>query len=68
MLDAADSEVRYSAVNPVAGVTYRTNSAINVYGSYGKGFETPTLNDLAYRSVDGSLPGLEFGIETGAQR
>ena len=43
VLDAADSEVRYSAVNPVAGVTYRASSAINVYGSYGKGFETPTL-------------------------
>ena len=63
VLDDADSEVRYSAVNPVAGVTYRASSAINVYGSYGKGFETPTLNDLAYRSVDGSLPGLNFGLK-----
>jgi iron complex outermembrane receptor protein len=63
VLDAADSEVRYSAVNPVAGVTYRMTSAVNVYGSYGKGFETPTLNDLAYRSVDGSLPGLNLGLK-----
>ncbi len=63
VLDAADSEVRYSAVNPVAGVTYRATSAVNVYASYGKGFETPTLNDLAYRSVDGSLPGLNLGLQ-----
>jgi iron complex outermembrane receptor protein len=63
VLDAADSEVRYSAVNPVAGLTYRASSAINFYGSYGKGFETPTLNDLAYRSVDGSLPGLNLGLK-----
>ncbi len=63
VLDAADSEVRYSAVNPVGGVTYRINSAINAYVSYGKGFETPTLNDLAYRSVDGSLPGLNLGLK-----
>jgi iron complex outermembrane receptor protein len=63
VLDAADSEVRYSAVNPVAGVTYRASSAINAYASYGKGFETPTLNDLAYRSVDGSLPGLNLGLK-----
>jgi iron complex outermembrane receptor protein len=63
VLDGADSEVRYSVVNPVAGVTYRVNSAVNVYGSYGKGFETPTLNDLAYRSVDGSLPGLNLGLK-----
>jgi iron complex outermembrane receptor protein len=62
VLDAADSEVRYSAVNPVAGVTYRAMEAVNVYASYGKGFETPTLNDLAYRSVDGSLPGLNLGL------
>src|SRR5882757_1224989 len=39
-----DSSVRYSAVNPVGGVTFRAASAVNVYGSYGKGFETPTLN------------------------
>jgi iron complex outermembrane receptor protein len=63
VLDAADSEVRYSAVNPVAGVTYRVTSAIHAYGSYGKGFETPTLNDLAYRSVDGSLAGLNLGLK-----
>ena len=63
VIDAADSSVRYSAVNPVAGVTYRATSWANVYGSYGKGFETPTLNDLAYRSVDGSLPGLNLALK-----
>jgi iron complex outermembrane recepter protein len=63
VLDGADSSVRYSAVNPVAGITFRASSAVNLYGSYGKGFETPTLNDLAYRSVDGSLPGLNLGLK-----
>ena len=63
VLDGADSSVRYSAVNPVGGVTFRANSAVNLYGSYGRGFETPTLNDLAYRSVDGSLPGLNLGLK-----
>jgi len=63
VLDAADSEVRYSAVNPVAGVTFRATEAINLYASYGRGFETPTLNDLAYRSVDGSLPGLNLALK-----
>jgi iron complex outermembrane recepter protein len=63
VLDAADSEVRYSAVNPVAGVTFRASDNVNLYGSYGKGFETPTLNDLAYRSVDGSLPGLNLALK-----
>ena len=63
VLDAADSSVRYSAVNPVGGVTFKASSVVNIYGSYGKGFETPTLNDLAYRSVDGSLPGLNLGLK-----
>ena len=57
------SGVRYSATNPVAGVTYRATDVLNIYGSYGKGFETPTLNDLAYRSTDGSIPGLNFALE-----
>lgn len=56
------SEIRYSAANPVAGVTFHASPAINVYASYGRGFETPTLNDLAYRSTDGSLPGLNVGL------
>ncbi len=58
-----DSSVHYSAVNPVAGVTFRATSAVNLYASYGKGFETPTLDDLAYRSTDGSLPGLNLGLK-----
>jgi iron complex outermembrane receptor protein len=63
VLDDADSSLRYGAVNPVAGVTYRASSAVNVYASYGKGFETPTLNDLAYRSINGSLPGLNTSLK-----
>ena len=58
-----DSGVRYSATNPVAGVTYRATSAINFYASYGKGFETPTLDEIAYRSTNGSIPGLNFALE-----
>jgi iron complex outermembrane receptor protein len=58
-----ESGVRYSATNPVAGVTYRATSAVNLYASYGRGFETPTLDELAYRSTNGSIPGLNFGLE-----
>lgn len=58
-----DSGVHYSAVNPVGGVTFRATAAVNLYASYGKGFETPTLNDLAYRSTDGSLPGLNLALK-----
>jgi iron complex outermembrane receptor protein len=62
ILDGADSSVRYSATNPVAGIVYRITSGISTYASFGKGFETPTLNDLAYRSIDGSLPGLNVAL------
>jgi iron complex outermembrane receptor protein len=61
--DDPHSSVRYTAVSPVAGAVFHATSAINLYASYGKGFETPTLNDLAYRSADGSLPGLNIGLE-----
>ncbi len=60
---APESSVRYSATNPVAGVTFRAAPSVNLYASYGKGFETPTLNELAYRSTDGSIPGLNFGLK-----
>jgi iron complex outermembrane receptor protein len=57
-----DSGVRYSAANPVAGITYRALPALAAYASYGKGFETPTLNDLAYRSTTGDPPGLNTSL------
>ena len=43
--------------------SFTRSSAVNLYASYGKGFETPTLNDLAYRSTNGSLPGLNIGLK-----
>jgi iron complex outermembrane receptor protein len=57
------SGTRYSATNPVAGLSYGITDNINTYASFGRGFETPTLNELAYRSVNGSLPGLNFGLQ-----
>jgi iron complex outermembrane recepter protein len=57
------SGTRYSATNPVAGFSYGLTDSISTYASFGKGFETPTLNELAYRSTNGSLPGLNFGLQ-----
>jgi iron complex outermembrane receptor protein len=54
--------VHYEATNPVAGVTYRATPDVSLYAAYGRGFETPTLNDLAYRSVNGNPPGLNIGL------
>ena len=57
------SGTRYSATNPVAGLSYSVTDDISTYISFGRGFETPTLNELAYRSINGSLPGLNFGLQ-----
>ncbi len=49
-----DSGARsFSALNPSVGIVYRPNAALAWYAAYGRGFETPTLNELAYRP-DGS--------------
>jgi iron complex outermembrane receptor protein len=57
------SGTRYSATNPVAGLSYSITNGLSTYVSFGRGFETPTLNELAYRSINGSLPGMNFGLQ-----
>jgi iron complex outermembrane receptor protein len=57
------SSTRYSATNPVAGLSYSLTDNLSSYASFGRGFETPTLNELAYRSISGNLPGLNFGLK-----
>ncbi|HXN10753.1 MAG TPA: TonB-dependent receptor [Steroidobacteraceae bacterium] len=58
-----ETGVSYGASDPVAGVTWRVTQRLSLYGSYGRGFETPTLNDIAYRSVNGNPPGLNFALQ-----
>ncbi|MGD9841762.1 MAG: TonB-dependent receptor family protein [Steroidobacteraceae bacterium] len=52
----------YHATTPAAGVTYSATEKLNVYAAYGQGFETPTFNELAYRSTDGTQTGLNLGL------
>ncbi len=42
----------YSAFSPVLGATYHATDTLNIYANYGRGFETPTLAEVAY--VDGA--------------
>jgi len=44
--------VSYSAASPVLGVTWHASEALNVYANYGRGFETPTLAEMAYTSTN----------------
>lgn len=38
----------YQASNPVLGLTYHASDKLNLYANYGKGFESPTLAEVAY--------------------
>jgi iron complex outermembrane receptor protein len=58
--------VNYTATTPVAGLDFRPTDALRLYASYGKGFETPSYNELGYRS-DG-LPGLAFNLRPALSR
>jgi iron complex outermembrane recepter protein len=42
--------LRFSYTNPVAALQWRALESLNLYLSAGRGFESPTLNELAYRS------------------
>lgn len=64
--------VRYSATLPAAGITYAPSTQWRVYAAAGRGFETPTFNELAYRPVDTGLnfalrPSRSENFETGVK-
>jgi iron complex outermembrane receptor protein len=42
--------VDYRATNPVVGLGWFATPALHVYANLGRGFETPTFTELAYRS------------------
>ncbi len=52
--------VTYSNTSPVAGLVWRAAPEMSLYASAGRGFETPTTTELAYRT-GGS--GLNFNLK-----
>jgi iron complex outermembrane receptor protein len=40
----------FSSVSPVLGMTLHATEALNLYANIGKGFETPTLAEVAYQN------------------
>jgi iron complex outermembrane receptor protein len=58
LLDGSDGSGNavYRATSPVLGLTYHASDKLNLYANYGKGFETPTLAEVAYRDSGGALP------------
>lgn len=47
--------VTYRKTTPSLGVTYALNPQLNIYASWARGFETPTLNELSYSGPDASF-------------
>lgn len=58
--------VAYTATSPVLGANWRVWPAWNLYAAWGRGFETPTFNELSYRSDGGS--GLNFALRAARTR
>ncbi|CAK9885774.1 MAG: Pesticin receptor [Candidatus Erwinia impunctatus] len=54
---------RYHKILPMGSVNYAVTPIWNLYLSSGRGFETPTINELSYRSVTGSVTGLNLGLK-----
>lgn len=42
--------LEYAETTPVAGLLFRATDSASLYANAGKGFETPTFNELSYRS------------------
>jgi iron complex outermembrane receptor protein len=55
------SSAPYAATLPVAGLEFAASDQVRIYGNAARGFETPTLNELAYRP--GNAPGLNFALQ-----
>ena len=56
---------RFNDTSPVLGVLFHASENLNLYASYGEGFETPTFAELAYRPGG---TGLNFGLQPATSR
>ena len=51
----------YKKLTPALGVSFKAMPSLNLYASAGRGFETPTFNELSYRA--GGQTGLNFDLK-----
>lgn len=70
-------QMSFEATTPTASVLWRVAPALHLYATTGTSFETPTLNEVAYRSNSGAATGwntalkasqgrhLELGVKAG---
>ena len=58
--------VEYAKTTPVVGITFSPDDNYRLYLAAGSGFETPTFNELSYRSDGGA--GLAFDLKPTVSR
>ena len=56
----------YSETTPVAGLSFAAREDLSLYVSAGRGFETPTFNEIGYRADGGA--GLAFDLQPSISR
>ncbi len=55
--------IKFSDTTPVAGVVFKVTPVFNLYANAGKGFETPTFAELAYKTVSATNTGLNLALK-----
>lgn len=58
--------VGFNYTNPVLGLRWQAMPGLNLHASVARGFEAPTLGEIAYRADGGA--GLNFGIQPQTSR
>lgn len=58
--------ISYQATNPVLGVTWHAMDTLNVYANFGRGFESPTLAEMAYNGT--GLPAFNTTLNAASSR
>ena len=53
----------FSKVTPVAGLLYKVTPVLHTYASVGRGFETPTFAELAYRTTGATGAGINTALQ-----
>ncbi|RRS04885.1 TonB-dependent receptor [Aquabacterium soli] len=60
--------MRFQATTPLASVMFKPSDALHLYASASRSFETPTLNEVAYRRNAGTEPGWNLGLKASRAR
>jgi iron complex outermembrane receptor protein len=58
--------IDFSKTNPVLGLTFHASDRLNLFASYGEGFESPTLAEVAYNGA--GVPAFNTSINASSSK